>query len=173
VPLFPELRDELDALFEVAQGRDGAKRYVITRYRCSEANLRTTYQKIVERAGVESFPKPFMPLRRSRWTELERTGRFSNHVLNDWFGHSGAIAEKHSLQTTEDDFTEAAAGGNTGGNKQAETGESAKKAETPKPNKKRPKRAVFAPIGREIYSGSNGFHEDYRTRTNSQNASRP
>ena len=125
MPLFPEFRTELDSLFELAQGRDGAERYVITRYRCSEANLRT---------------------------ELERTGRFSNHVLNDWFGHSGAVAKKHYLQTTEDDFAEAAASGNTGGNKQAETGESAKKAETPKPNKKRPLMPVLALKGRSVYT---------------------
>ena len=48
--------------------------------------------------------KPFMALRASRRTELERSGKYANHVLNDWFGHSGAIAETHYLQTTEDDF---------------------------------------------------------------------
>ena len=44
-----------------------------------------------------------MALRASRRTELERSGKFANDVLNDWFGHSGAIAETHYLQTTEDD----------------------------------------------------------------------
>ncbi len=92
VPLFPELREELDAQYELAMSRDGAEKYVINRYRCTESNLRTTFLKIVERAGVAAFPKPFMALRASRRTELERTGRFPNHVLNDWFGHSGAIA---------------------------------------------------------------------------------
>jgi hypothetical protein len=38
-----------------------------------------------------------------RRTELERAG-FKNHVLNDWFGHSGAIAQEHYLQITEADF---------------------------------------------------------------------
>ncbi len=54
-------------------------------------------------AGVERWPKPFMALRSSRRTELERAG-FKNHVLNDWFGHTGAIAQEHYLQTTEADF---------------------------------------------------------------------
>ncbi len=45
-----------------------------------------------------------MALRASRRTELERSGKYANHVVNDWFGHSGAIAETHYLQTTEDDF---------------------------------------------------------------------
>ncbi len=47
-----------------------------------------------------------MALRSSRRTELERAG-FKNHVLNDWFGHTGAIAQEHYLQTTEADFAAA------------------------------------------------------------------
>lgn len=77
---------------------------MITRYRHTEQNLRTRLHRIADRAGVERWPKPFMCLRASRRTELERTRRFANHVLNDWFGHSGAIAETHDLQPTEDDF---------------------------------------------------------------------
>lgn len=78
--------------------------YVITRYRHTEQNLRSRLHRIADHAGVERWPKPFICLRASRRTELERTGRFANHVLNDWFGHSGAIAETHYLQTTESDF---------------------------------------------------------------------
>ena len=78
--------------------------YIITRYRHTEQNLRSRLHRIADRAGVERWPKPFICLRASRRTELERTGRFANHVLNDWFGHSGAIAETHYLQTTEADF---------------------------------------------------------------------
>lgn len=109
VPLWPELLAELNDLFDIVKPgiETPADGYVIARYRDSEANLRTTFNRIVERAGVEVFPKPFMALRASRRTELERTGRFRNHVLNDWFGHSGAIAETHYLQTTEDDYAEA------------------------------------------------------------------
>ncbi len=76
----------------------------VTRYRHTEQNLRSRLHRIADRAGVERWPKPFICLRASRRTELERTGRFANHVLNDWFGHSGAIAETHYLQTTEADF---------------------------------------------------------------------
>jgi integrase len=110
VPLFDGLREELTALF--AQAAPGVKCAadgpVVARYRSSEANLRTTFTKIVKRAGVKPFPKPFMNLRASARTEKERSGRFANHVLNDWFGHSGDIAETYYLQTTEDDFKEAA-----------------------------------------------------------------
>ena len=106
VPLFPELRGDLTDLSELVQPgiEVPARDYVIRRYRYTEQNLRTQLHRIADRAGVERWPKPFMCLRASRRTELERTGRFANHVLNDWFGHSGAIAETHYLQTTEDDF---------------------------------------------------------------------
>ena len=66
----------------------------------------------MERSGIAVYPKPFMALRASRRTELERSGRHPNHVLNDWFGHSGAIAETHYLQVTEADFTAAIASEN-------------------------------------------------------------
>jgi len=106
VPLWPELRVELDALFAiVAPGAEcPADAFVIQSYRCSESNLRSSLNRIAGVAGVEKWPKPFMALRASRRTELERSGKFANHVLNDWFGHSGAVAETHYLQTTEDDF---------------------------------------------------------------------
>ena len=41
---------------------------------------------------------------------MERSGRYPNHVLNDWLGHSGTIAETCCLQTTEDDDAEALPG---------------------------------------------------------------
>lgn len=69
--------------------------------------MRTTLGKIVDRAGVPAFSKPFIRHRVSRRTELERSGRFATHVLNDWFWHWGAIAETHCLQVTVADFAEA------------------------------------------------------------------
>ena len=48
--------------------------------------------------------KTFICLRASRRTELERSGGLANHVLNGWFGHSGAVAETYYLPTTEADF---------------------------------------------------------------------
>jgi len=59
------------------------------------ADLAKALQRIADNAGFEKWPKPFMALRASRRTELERSGQFANPVLNDWFGHSGAIAETH------------------------------------------------------------------------------
>jgi integrase len=109
VPLFPELHQELDALHAiVAPGiKSHADGFVITKYRDTETNLRTTLGRIISKAGVTPWSKPFILLRASRRTELERSGRHANHVLNDWFGHTGAIAETHYLQVTEADFVDA------------------------------------------------------------------
>lgn len=125
VPLFPELLAELNDLHDIAQpGIDcPADAYVVSRYRDTETNLRTQFGKIIDRAGLVRWPKPFMALRASRRTELERSGRFANHVLNDWFGHTGAVAETFYLQTTEDDYSEAFRG-NAGGNIRAHQGKS-------------------------------------------------
>ncbi len=109
VPLWPELRAELEILFAmVSPGLEtSADAHIITRYRCSESNLRTQFKRIVQAAGVTPWQKPFMALRASRRTELEQTGLFTNHALNEWFGHSGAVAEMHYLQVTESDFVTA------------------------------------------------------------------
>ena len=117
VPLFPELLAELNSLYDVAQPgiECSADSFVISQYRDVDTNLRTTFGKIIDRAGAKRWAKPFMALRASRRTELERSGKHPNHVLNDWFGHTGAVAETFYLQTTEDDFT-VAVGGNAGGN---------------------------------------------------------
>jgi len=84
VPLFPELFDELKSLLEIVGPgvKSSADGFVITRYRDSETNLRTMLGRITEQAGIVPWPKPFMALRASRRTELERSGRHPNHVLN-------------------------------------------------------------------------------------------
>ncbi len=112
VPLFPELRIELQKLWnEVGPGIetpiDGP---VITIRKNSACNLRTQLNRIVELASIKPWAKPFMAMRSSRRTELERSGKHPNHVLNSWLGHSRNIAEKHYLKVLEADF-EAAANG--------------------------------------------------------------
>ncbi len=109
VPLFPELRAELERLQEVVNPgiEIPLSSYVVPSYRSTEINLRKALLKIGRDAGVAEWPKPFMALRASRRTELERERRFPNHVLNAWFGHTEKIAEDHYLQVTEEDFQQA------------------------------------------------------------------
>jgi integrase len=100
-PIFPEVLPILSEAFEIAD--DGAE-YCVSRYR-QGANLGTEAKRIIERAGLVPWVKPFVNLRSSRRTELQE--RFPDHVINGWLGHSGAVAAKHYLQTTEEHWDQA------------------------------------------------------------------
>src|SRR5262249_15834499 len=103
VPIFPELRPYLDEAYELAP--EGAV-HVIGRYRDANANVRTQLQRIIRKAGQEPWPKLFHNLRASRETELAEI--FPIHVVCAWLGHAAAIAQKHYLQVTDQDFERAA-----------------------------------------------------------------
>jgi integrase len=113
IPMFPELRAPLLEVFERAQ--DGAE-YVVTRYRQRSCNLRTQFQRIIRRAGVDLWPKLFHNLRASRQTELEET--YPGHVVCAWLGNTEDVAREHYLQVTEAHFARASASG-AGDNKSA------------------------------------------------------
>lgn len=106
IPLFPELRPYLSAIFDAAE--PGTK-YFITRYRDAGSNLRTQMTRIVKNAGLEPWPRIFHNLRSSRQTELEET--FPSHVVCKWIGNSPQVARKHYLQTTDAHFDRAIQGG--------------------------------------------------------------
>ncbi len=67
VPLFPELRPFLEAVWDEAEP---GTEYVITRYRERNSNLRTQLERIIGRAGLKPWPKLFHNLRGTRQTEL-------------------------------------------------------------------------------------------------------
>jgi integrase len=103
IPLFPELLQPLqDCLRQVAGEQHG---FVITRYRQLSANLRTQFIKIMRRAGVDPWPKPWQNLRSTRETELLR--EFPLHTVCRWIGNTARIAQKHYLQVTDADFEKA------------------------------------------------------------------
>lgn len=104
VPIFPEL---LPILFEASEAAPEGSVYVVPRTRVSAVNLRTQFQRIIERAGVTPWPKLFQNLRSTRETEL--ANEFPIHVVCEWIGNSRPVAMKHYLQTTEEHF-EAATG---------------------------------------------------------------
>lgn len=102
VPIFPELAPILESSFDAAP--DGSE-YVVSLARSSKSNLRTTMTKIIERAGIDPWPKIFQNLRSTRETEL--AGQFELHVVCDWIGNSRPVAMKHYLQITDDHFDRA------------------------------------------------------------------
>jgi integrase len=101
VPIFPEVLPHLETAFERAEP---GTVYLINR-RLSNQALRSQFQKICKRAGVDLWVKPFHNLRASRETELAAS--FPLHVVCDWIGNSATIAQKHYLQTTDADFEKA------------------------------------------------------------------
>jgi integrase len=101
VPLFPELRPHLEALFDTPE----PALYVINRYRSPAQNLRTTFLKIIHRAGLLKWPRLMQNLRASRQTEL--SARFPGHVVTAWIGNSEDVAAAHYLSVRDEDFDEA------------------------------------------------------------------
>ncbi len=111
IPLWPELRPHLEAVLEeLLEDFDPklkrlSEQPVITRCRIKEANLRTQFERIIRRAGLEPWPKLFQNLRATRETELAQKHQI--HVVCAWIGNSKAIAAKHYLQVTDDDYAAA------------------------------------------------------------------
>lgn len=99
VPLFPELRKELEEAFEPENV------FVITKYRDPKQNLRTQLLRIIDRAGQKPWPKLFHNLRATRQTELAQ--QFPAHVVSDWLGNSVAVGMEHYLRTLDIDFERA------------------------------------------------------------------
>ncbi len=106
IPIFPELRPYLEAVYFAALETGELPEHVITRYRCGNANLRTQLQRITRRAGLKPWPKPFQNLRSTRETELTKS--FPIHVVTAWIGNTVKVAMKHYLQVTDADFDRAA-----------------------------------------------------------------
>lgn len=103
VPIFPEL---LPYLSKVREQAEPGTTHVITRYRDTNANLRTRLYKIIKRAGLKPWPKLFQNLRSTRETELAKT--YPMHMVCAWIGNTQAVAAKFYLQVTDADFEQAA-----------------------------------------------------------------
>lgn len=69
-------------------------------------NPGTTFKKIVFRAGVEDYPKPFQNLRASAASDVRR--KYGRAAESDWIGHDAAIADEHYDMVTDDILLEAA-----------------------------------------------------------------
>jgi integrase len=100
VPIFPELRPYLVACYRAEV--NGAV-HVIAKHR--NVSLRTRMVKIIKRAGVKVYPKPFHNLRASRQTELAAV--FPLHCVCTWLGNTTDVAMAHYLKTTDADFDRA------------------------------------------------------------------
>ncbi len=104
VPIFAELRPYLEDAHELAPA---GTEFVVWKRRAA-ANLRTPMLKIIRRAGIEPWPKPFHNLRASRQTELAE--EFPIHVVCAWLGNTPEIARNHYLLVTEGHWQRAVGG---------------------------------------------------------------
>ena len=112
VPIFPELKSYLDEAHEMS---GQTETYVVPMLGgVGDKNLGTTFKKIIKRAGVAEWPKPFQNLRASRQTELEQT--YPTYVVCDWIGNTPSVAHKHYLTVTDDHFASATSDGVSAGN---------------------------------------------------------
>lgn len=102
VPLFPELKIHLLALYEQ---RHTEGEFVIQRTRSAAVNFRTHLLRCLREAGIQPWPRLFHNLRASCQTDLAES--FPAHVVCAWIGNSEAIAQAHYLQTTDDHFARA------------------------------------------------------------------
>jgi len=77
-----------------------------------------TQQRIIQRAGLQPWPKLFQNLRSTRETELAE--QFPIHVVCKWIGNSQPVAVEHYLQLTDEHFERAVCGEQTVGVKAAQ-----------------------------------------------------
>jgi site-specific recombinase XerD len=103
IPIFPELRPFLNAVWDEAEGEQRV--YVLHKYRHLVKNMRTQLRRFITRAGLTPWPKLFHNLRASRETELAKDHPL--HVACAWIGNSERIALRHYCQVTEEDFRSA------------------------------------------------------------------
>jgi integrase len=118
VPIFARLRPFLEDAWELAApgevyvvgGRQG-DHYRETSQKPGgwvNTNLRTTFEKLVRRAGLVAWPRLFQNLRASLETDLMKDHPI--HVVTAWVGNTPKIALGHYLQTLEGDFEKAVRG---------------------------------------------------------------
>jgi integrase len=71
-------------------------------------NLRTTFEKIVKRAGLTPWPRLFHSLRGSCESDLAR--EYPITTVCKWIGNTVSIAARHYIQVTDLDFQQASGG---------------------------------------------------------------
>ncbi len=112
IPLFPLLRPYLETAFEHAE--EGSMFVLPLEYRQRahgpngwvNANLRTTFEKIIRRAGVDPWPRLWHSLRASCESDLAQT--FPLATVTKWLGNTPSVALRHYVDPTESAFERAA-----------------------------------------------------------------
>ncbi len=115
VPIFPALRPVLEEAFELAA--DGAVYVFPGDYReqankpggWNNASLGGRFLKLIRRAGLTPWPRPWHNMRASCETDLMAAHPI--HVVCAWVGNTPAVALRHYVTVQERDFEKALTGG--------------------------------------------------------------
>lgn len=113
VPLFPEIEEAFQEYFEdFPEGgpnflfSDSQRLPVSLRVKVTSQGLTSRLKKIVRRAGLKIWPKPFQNLRSTRETELIEQG-WPIQDVTKWMGNTPNVAAQHYLQTNPALFQQA------------------------------------------------------------------
>jgi len=104
VPLFPELRTELEQHFSLDDTKENE--FVLQGLQNSSWNLHAAFQAIAKRAGLGTIIRPFDNMRMSRSNEVDR--EFGSIKESLWIGHSERVKKDHYYRLEDSDFAEAA-----------------------------------------------------------------
>src|SRR5262245_18702679 len=108
IPLFPALRQYIEAVFSggVEENECIFPSDWIARAKgphgWAGVNLRTTFEKIIFRAGVEAWPRLWHSLRASCESDLAQS--FPLATVTKWLGNTPSVALKHYVDPTEAAF---------------------------------------------------------------------
>lgn len=105
VPIFSDVAEALEKLRKEQEQSGEKSPFVLPSARGENINLRTRFEKIVLRAGLEKWNKLFQNLRASAATDINK--RYGEQAEAAWVGHSPDIARKHYLQVTPADIAAA------------------------------------------------------------------
>ena len=104
VPLFPELRAELERHFSLDETE--GNEFVIERYQNTAWNLHCQFQAIAKRAELGTIIRPFDNMRMSRSNEVRaKWGELKESL---WIGHSEKVMKDHYALVSDEEFAEAA-----------------------------------------------------------------
>ena len=105
VPLFAELEPYVRAAYEAAP--EGAV-YLLPDHVRDFTAPAVALARFIRSAGLTPWRKPWQNLRASAETDLMAV--HPAHAVLAWIGHTRAVAERHYLQVTEENFLTAAGG---------------------------------------------------------------
>ncbi len=99
VPVCPALQP---LLWQLRQESDSHAERIVKLVQCEAYNLRTRFKKIIERAGLQAWPRLLQNLRASCATDFAQS--LPNHEAARFLGHSPLIAASHYLQPSDHNF---------------------------------------------------------------------